>query len=123
MTATPRGQRPSLAACFSARWLHLLVSQSGILSSLGDTWWGRDPCTTMLHGILAAITQPYGFALIKAFGLQAAACHCQCCVLCFVQAMMEAGKLIVEHLVIQGLVAAFALPMTLLGASDIIDTQ
>eukprot|EP00891_Asterochloris_glomerata_P004921 jgi/Astpho2/4921/Aster-x1266 len=39
------------------------------------------------------------------------------------KAMMEAGKLIVEHLVVQGLVAAFALPMTLLGASDIIDAQ
>ena len=37
--------------------------------------------------------------------------------------MMEAGKLIVEHLVVQGLVAAFALPMTLLGVSDIIDAQ
>ena len=44
------------------------------------------------------------------------------CVYNCVQVTMEAGKYLVEQFVVQGLVAAVALPMTVMSAATLIDT-
>ncbi len=115
----------SLAACSGAQWC-CNCDAVREAESLWGTWRCQAPCSMMLHGVFCCSCSAIRH-LRRSFSTPGSclpcAHHCQCCVLCFVQAMMEAGKLIVEHLVVQGLVAAFALPMTLLGASDIIDAQ